>query len=230
MTANDNTSLRSRVWQACGQFLIALIVLMLLPAWTLHYWQAWLYWLLFAAVMLPMTSYFLKHDPKLVERRMVAGPGAETEKSQKLIMTAASACIVLLFVVPGLDHHFQWSAVPGAIVAVGDAGFVLGYVMIFFVLKQNSYAAATIVTGADQPVISTGAYALVRHPMYASALVMFGFTPLALGSYWSLLLIVPLAAVLAWRLIDEERILRRDLPGYAAYCGKVHYRLIPGLW
>jgi protein-S-isoprenylcysteine O-methyltransferase Ste14 len=230
MTANDNTSLRSRVWQACGKFLIALIVLMLLPAWTLDYWQAWLYWLLFAALMLPMTLYFLEHDPALVERRMAAGPGAEKEKSQKIIMTLASICIVALFVVPGLDHLFGWSAVPTWLVLVGDLGFVAGYLFIFVVLKENSYASATIETGRDQPVIATGPYAFVRHPMYSGALLMFGATPLALGSYWGLLLVIPLAAVLAWRLIDEERFLIRQLRGYVAYRQDVRYRLIPGIW
>lgn len=222
--------LRSRALQSTAQFRIALLVILFLPAWTLHYWQAWLYWVLFAALTIPVSLYFLKHDPALVERRMAAGPAAETEPAQKVIMTAASVCIVLLFAVPGLDHLFGLSAVPTAFVLMADALFVLSYIFIAIVLKENSYATATIRADQDQPVITTGPYSLVRHPMYSGALVMFGTTPLALGSYWALLLVIPLIAVLSWRLLDEERVLLRDLPGYADYRNKVAYRLVPGVW
>ncbi len=230
MNANDNTSLRSRALRSTAQFLVVLLVLILLPAWTLHYWQAWLYWLLFTAMSAWMTLYFLKYDPALVSRRMAAGPRAEKERSQKIIMTAASACIIALFAVPGLDHLFGWSTVPTAIVLLGDFGFLLGYFFVFIVLRENSYAAATIGTDKDQPVIATGPYAVVRHPMYSGVIIMFGATPLALGSYWGMLLIIPLIAILAWRLLDEERLLLRDLPGYADYGNKVTYRLVPGVW
>lgn len=230
MNANDNTCLRDRALQSTVQFLVALLVILLLPAWTLRYWQAWLYWALFAALTVGISLYFVKHDPALVERRMSAGPAAETEPTQRVIMTAASVCIALLFAVPGIDHLLKWSSVPVALVLIGDALFVAGYAFIAVVLHENSYAAATVRAARDQPVISTGPYAYVRHPMYSGAAVMFGGTPLALGSYWSLLLVVPLITVLAWRLTDEERVLRRDLPGYIAYCADVPYRLVPGVW
>jgi protein-S-isoprenylcysteine O-methyltransferase Ste14 len=229
MTADD-PALRRQALQATAQFLVALAVLLLLPAWTLLYWQAWLYLVVFGTASIWATLYFLKHDPALVVRRMAAGPGAEKEKSQKRIMTAASACIIALFVVPGLDHLFGWSAVPTPIVLLADIGVVLGYYIIFIVLKENSYASATIETGRDQLVVATGPYALVRHPMYSGALIMFGATPLALGSYWGLLLVIPLAGVLAWRLFDEEQFLIRKLRGYVAYRQDVRYRLIPGIW
>jgi len=97
-------------------------------------------------------------------------------------------------------------------------------------MKQNSYAASTVTVEPDQPVISTGLYGLVRHPMYSGALLLLIAMPLALGSSWTLLLLVLLIPLLAWRLLDEERVLKRDLPGYADYCLRVRSRLIPGIW
>ena len=102
--------------------------------------------------------------------------------------------------------------------------------MFFVVLKQNSYAASTIRIEAGQPVVSTGTYAIVRHPLYSGALLLLVFTPLALGSYWTLLVLLPVVPVLAWRLLDEERFLKHNLPGYADYCNRVRYRLIPWVW
>lgn len=229
-TPQASPELRRRTLESSAKFIVALGVIIVLPSLSLTYWQGWLYWALFAAFTIGGSLYFLKYDPALVERRLAVGPTAETEKSQKIIMSAASVCVVLLFALPGLDHLFGWSHVPAWLVIAADIAVMLSYGLVCYVLSVNSYAAATITTGADQPVISTGPYAYVRHPMYSGALLMFGLTPLALGSYWSLLLVIPLAAVFAWRLLDEERVLKRDLPGYAAYCDKVRYRLVPGVW
>ena len=161
---------------------------------------------------------------------MAVGPTAEKEPAQKIIMTITSIGFLLLMVVPGFDYRWHWSAVPQWLVLAADGCIVASFVILFVVMKQNSYAAATIRVEADQPVISTGVYALVRHPMYAGALPLLVFTPLALGSYWALLVLIPLLPVLIWRLIDEERFLSRNLPGYDEYCRQTRYRLIPGVW
>jgi protein-S-isoprenylcysteine O-methyltransferase Ste14 len=161
---------------------------------------------------------------------MSAGPAAETQPKQKLIMALTSICFLLLIILPGLDHRLSWSAMPSWLSIVGDAGVAASFLAIFRVLRQNSYAAATIQVEANQPVVSTGAYAIVRHPMYAGALPMFVFTPLALGSYWALPVLVPMISALVWRLLDEERYLKEHLPGYSEYCRQVRRRLIPGLW
>jgi protein-S-isoprenylcysteine O-methyltransferase Ste14 len=229
MTA-DTPDLIRRSMRSTAVFLVAMAVMLFLPAWTLRYWQAWLFLIVFSAICGAGTLYFIKHDPALIERRLSVGPGAEKEASQKIIMTAASVCIVLLYVVPGLDRHFGWSHVPPALVVLGDIGVLLGFLGIFRVFKENSYASATVEIGKEQRVIDTGPYAFVRHPMYTAALLMFAATPLALGSCWALLLIIPLTGVLAWRLSDEERFLIRNLPGYAAYRQRTRYRLIPWVW
>jgi len=211
-------------------FTLASAVLLFLPAWTPAYWQAWLFLVLFTALCLAGLFYFIRHDPDLVERRLAGGPAAEQERSQRIIMTGLSACIALIYVVPGFDRHFHWSSVPVAVVLLGDLSVVVGFLAIFRVLAENTYASSRVETSAGQTVIATGPYAHVRHPMYAAALIMFGAMPFALGSYWALLVMVPMVGLLICRLLDEERVLRRDLPGYTDYCRTVRYRLVPGLW
>lgn len=219
-----------RAWLRQSISLPIFFALMLVPAGTLAYWQAWVYGILFAATSIGIGIYFLKHDPKAIARRMEVGPRAEQEPAQKVIMTLVLAGFVLLIVVPGFDHRWHWSNVPVWLALLANAFAVLGLLGTALVLKQNSYAASTIRVEEGQPVVSTGLYAVVRHPMYSFALLLVVFTPLALGSYWTLLLVVPLVGVLAWRLLDEERFLRHNLPGYAEYCERTRYRLIPGVW
>jgi protein-S-isoprenylcysteine O-methyltransferase Ste14 len=222
--------LARRAFKSTAGFLLAMAVMLFLPAFTLRYWQGWLFLLVFAVMCASGTLYFLKRDPELVARRMAVGPAAETEPTQKRIMTFASACVMAIIIVPALDHHFGWSSVPASIVILADAALVLSFLAIFRVFAENSFAAATVRTAPEQRVIDTGPYALVRHPMYSAAVPMFGATPIALGSWWGLVLMIPLVAMLAWRLSDEEQFLLRDLPGYAAYREHVRYRLLPGIW
>jgi protein-S-isoprenylcysteine O-methyltransferase Ste14 len=226
----NDTDIRSRAWRANGLFLPAMWLVLFLPAWTLDYWQAWLYWLIYAVGTVIGTAYFLRRDPKLIERRLTIGPAAEKEPKQKLIMSAASIIFILTLVIPGIDHRLHWSDLSPWPALLGEAGVLAGYAIVAATVLQNSYAAATIRVEAEQPVVSTGLYAIVRHPMYSGSLLMLGLTPLALGSAWGLLMIVPIFAGLSWRLIDEERVLKRDLPGYEDYCRKVRYRLVPFVW
>ena len=224
------STLGPRALTGLGKFAIALAVLIFLPAWSLTYWQGWLYLIVFCGTCFATTMYFLLTDPALVQRRLEAGPTAEREPSQQIIMGIASLGFVLLIVIPALDYRWHWSAVPVWLVLVADLGVVLSFFLIVLVLRQNSYAAATIQVEAGQPVVSSGVYGVVRHPMYAAALPMFVFTPLALGSYWGLLPVLLVLPAILWRLLDEEAYLRRHLPGYAEYCSRTRFRLIPGLW
>jgi protein-S-isoprenylcysteine O-methyltransferase Ste14 len=211
-------------------FVLALGALLFLPAWTLAFWQGWVYWLIFSGALLAITAYFLKTDPALVERRLRAGPAGEKEKVQTVIQSLTSLVLCALLVVPGLDRHFGWSHVPVAAVGVADALVVVAFLMFVAVFKANTYTSGIVEVDANQEVISSGPYALVRHPMYAGALLLFLATPLALGSWWDLLVVVPMAAALIWRLLAEERFLSDQLSGYQAYCARVRSRLLPGLW
>jgi protein-S-isoprenylcysteine O-methyltransferase Ste14 len=204
--------------------------LVFLPAWTFDYVQAWVFTAVFFGCSLAITAYLAVKDPKLLERRMRAGPGAETEPSQKLIMAVALLAIGALPVVSAIDHRLGWSQVPPSIVVLGNLLIITAYVGFYFVFRENTYGAATIQVAEGQKVISTGPYAVVRHPMYSWALVMLLGIPLALGSWWGLVMLVPALAVLVWRLRDEERFLTRKLPGYADYMRKTPQRLVPRVW
>lgn len=209
---------------------VVLAAMLFLPAGSLGFWQAWLYLSLFFAATLSITLYFLRHDPALIERRMSAGPVAEQERSQKIIQSVAGVLWCALIVVPGLDHRFQWSAVPAPMVVSADVVFVLGFLLVFFVFRENSHAASVVTVETNQPVVSTGLYGVIRHPMYAGAMFAFIVTPVALGSWWGLLVAVPFAGVIVVRLLYEERYLSAHLTGYDAYCRHVRYRLLPRVW
>ena len=219
-----------QAWPRQLVFLIFMAAVLFVPAGTLNFWQAWLFLAVFAACTVMVGLYFVMHDPALVERRMKVGPVAEQEPRQRLILSLLLAGLLLMLIVPGFDRRWHWSNVPGWLSILAEIGMAASFVLFFFVMKQNSYAAATVRVEGEQKVISTGLYGVVRHPMYMATLPLMIAIPLVLGSYWTLLLVIPLLPVLAWRLLDEERVLRRDLPGYADYCRRVRYRLIPGVW
>jgi protein-S-isoprenylcysteine O-methyltransferase Ste14 len=219
--------------KALGGLLVVLIVmgaLLFLPAGTLDYWQAWAFLAVWGALGLAVTVYLMKNDPKLLERRMHGGPTAEKETSQKIIMWIVSIGFVAILVVSALDHRLHWSSVPPDAAIAGDALVALGWLLIFFVFKENTFTSATIELAADQKVISTGPYAIVRHPMYSGALIYLLGIPIALGSWRGLFVVILMLPALVWRLFDEETFLAKNLPGYSEYRDKVTYRLVPFIW
>jgi len=223
-------SLETRAWLALALLAIVVALLLFVPAGTVRYWQAWVYLAIFIGASGLTTLYLLRTDRALLERRMRGGPTAEKRPAQKLIMVFTSMGFIALLVVPALDHRFGWSAVPLPVVVAGDALVAIGFYFISRVYRENTFTAATIQIAENQTVISSGPYAIVRHPMYASGLLYFFGTPLALGSYWGF---VPLAATLPfliWRLLDEERFLAKNLRGYAEYQRRVRHRLVPFVW
>src|SRR5262249_15329880 len=194
-----------------GTFLF--IALIFWPAGTFHYWQGWVFLATFAASTVGFTVYLVIYDRPLLERRLKAGPQHERERSQKVIVSLILLAFVLSIILPALDYRYAWSRVPPWVSILGDAGILLSFLFIFWVTGVNSFAASNIRVEEDQSVIDTGPYAYVRHPMYAGAIWLFAGMPLALGSWWSVGLVVPMMPVLLWRLLDEERILQRDLLG-----------------
>jgi protein-S-isoprenylcysteine O-methyltransferase Ste14 len=224
------SSLHRRAFGGLAILVLVTGALLFAAAGTFDYWQAWAFLAIYFTVSLAITLYLVKKDPALLARRMSGGPFAEKEPSQRIIMSFASIGFIGLLVLPGLDRRLGWSQMPAYVAIAGDILMVLGWIGIFFVFRENSYSSATIELAADQRVISTGPYALVRHPMYAAALVMLLGMPIALGSWWGVLTMAAVVPAVVWRLLDEERFLARNLPGYAEYQSKVRYRLLPLAW
>ena len=215
-----------------GLFILLLVIaaLLFLAAGSIAYWQAWAFLLVFGLSALAITLYLMKRDPALLERRMQGGPFAEKQTSQKIIQTIAAIMFLGMLVVPGLDHRFAWSTVPISFVVAGDVLVAIGFLIIFFVYKENSFASATIELYPEQKVISRGLYALVRHPMYMGAIFLCIGMSLALGSWWGLPVFLLFIPALLWRLFEEEKFLVKNLPGYSDYRNRVKRRLLPYIW
>jgi protein-S-isoprenylcysteine O-methyltransferase Ste14 len=224
------TNLDAKAWLGLAAFAVVMGLLLFVTAWTLRYWQAWVYLSIFTGTSVLTTLYLMRHDRALLERRIRGGPTAERRPAQRVIMLCTSIAFVALLVVPALDFRFRWSAVPLGGVVAGDLLVVIGFYLIFRVYRENTFTSATIEVAENQKVISTGPYAIVRHPMYASALLYLLGTPLALGSYWGLVALGAMMPFLLWRLYDEERFLAKNLPGYTEYQKRVRHRLLPFVW
>lgn len=204
--------------------------MLFLPAGTFNYWQAWVFLVVFALSTLIPSLYLLRTNPVALERRMRTGPVAEARPVQKVVIVVLSLSLVALIVVSVLDHRFGWSPVPTTICLAGDVLVAVGLGISMLVVIQNGYAASTITVESGQKLVSTGLYALVRHPMYTGTIIMTLGTPLALGSYWGLVFVIPCLLGLAVRIGDEEQLLSQELDGYRDYALQVHYRLVPCVW
>jgi protein-S-isoprenylcysteine O-methyltransferase Ste14 len=212
-------------------FAFALIMLALFwPAGTFDYWQAWVFLGVFVTLAVIHTIYMGVTNPAALRRRMNVGPSHETRPVQKVVSAGVGLTFYALLVAAGFDHRFGWSALPPPLVFVGNVLVVVGLGIAMLVVVQNNYAAANITVEADQAVVSTGLYGLVRHPMYFGSLIMMVGTSLALGSYWGLVLVAVMAMLFAVRIVDEEKALTDGLSGYREYTRKVQSRLVPHVW
>ena len=221
-------ALRKQVIIRFGSAVFVIPVILFALAGTLHYWQGWLYWAILLTPILFVVSYFLKNDPELLERRMKF---QEKEPEQRMIILLSSAVFVAGFLAIAIDLRMHGlNQVPPSLVLTADAAVFLGYGLIFWVFKENSYASRTIEVVEGQKVITTGPYSIIRHPMYLGFLVMYQLTPITLGSWWAMPVFSLIIPLLVWRIYNEEKVLLRDLPGYYEYCQKRRYRLLPLIW
>ncbi|MFD0697672.1 methyltransferase family protein [Paenibacillus sp. GCM10027628] len=220
--------LKKKVYFRTLLFSIVFFTFLFLPAGSLNFWEAWIYFVIFLGSTFFINGYFLKRDPELIERRTNS---KEKEKEQKIFQTISGITFFVgLLIIPGLDYRFGWSSFPLFIVFVADVIILLGFSIVFLVFKENSYTSAIIEVTENQKVISTGPYALVRHPMYTGAIFIILFTPLALGSIWALIPSISIIIFIVLRLLNEEKVLLKELKGYEDYCKKTRYHLIPFIW
>jgi protein-S-isoprenylcysteine O-methyltransferase Ste14 len=230
MKIKENTLKNSKL-KSIFRFLLLFVfigLLFFLPAGSLNYLEAWIYCIILFIPMSIAFIYFLRMDSGLLKRR---GNTIEHEKEQKIIRFLFTFLFLIGFVIPGLDYRFNWSDVPLYIVLISDCFVLLGYLIIFLTLKENSHASSIIEVGKEQKVISSGPYKIVRHPMYSGGLLILLFTPIALGSYWALIVfILCTPSFFILRIIYEEKFLIDNLSGYKVYCQKTKYRLVPFIW
>lgn len=203
-------------------------LLFFLPAGTFDFWQAWLF--ILAAILLPMLlifGYFFLVDPAFMARRFKM---RESQSEQKWIVAGTLLPFLLGYILPGLDRRFGWSNVPLWLIIAAYVLIWLGYTVMFLSFRANRYAARVVEVMQGQTVTSTGPYAVIRHPYYLGALPMYILAPLALGSWWGMLPALLILPFIALRILNEEQVLARDLPGYAEYMQKTRWRLLPGVW
>ena len=223
-------SLNVKAWLGLFFLALAMALLVFIAAGTLRYWQGWLFLAVFFASGVSHTLYGMKNDPALLERRLAGGPTAERSSTQRTIMLFISLGFIGLLVVPALGWRFGGGALPLAAVIAGNALITVGFFIVFLAFRENTFAAANVDIFPGQRVVSSGPYAVVRHPQYAGAFLYLLGIPLALGSWWGVIVFAAMVPVLIWRLFDEERVLTAGLPGYAEYRSRVRFRLIPGLY
>jgi protein-S-isoprenylcysteine O-methyltransferase Ste14 len=220
---------KAKMWLKTVVTFVIIGLVLFLTAGTFNYWQAWIF-LGVSAVSNGLLTLSITRSPTLLENRSKYGPAAEQRTTQRIILLCAGIPAIATFIIPALDRRFGWSNVPYWLSIAGDFLVLVGLWMVFRVFKANPFGSATIEIANDQTVISTGPYAIVRNPMYASAAVYLIGVPLALGSWWGLIAALLTTLGLVWRLLDEEKFLAQDLPGYAEYCAQVHWHLIPRIF
>lgn len=209
-----------------GAFFVFCLVFFL-PAGTLRYWQAWMYMAILLVPMALVVVLFLKKDPEVLERRMRTG---EKEKTQKKIVSFGALPFVIGMLLPGFDRRWGWSSVPAALSVFAAVMVLLGYLVFVRVMMENRYLSRVVEVDRGQRVVTTGPYAVVRHPMYAGTIPLYLFTPLALGSIWAVIPFALTVVIFPIRILNEEKVLLRELPEYREYMEKTRFRLIPGIW
>jgi protein-S-isoprenylcysteine O-methyltransferase Ste14 len=223
----DTGAIKKRALLLFPAAFAAISLMFFLTAGTLDYWQGWVYLAILFIPVIFVVAYFLKNDPEFLERRMKL---KEKQAKQQLVVKLSGIIFLIGFLLPGFDRRFGWSSVPPELVIAADVVVFLGYLFIFLVFRENSFAGRTIEVVKGQKVISTGPYSIIRHPMYLGTIFMWAATPIALGSYWAFPVFLLVAPLLILRIQNEEEVLRRELPGYTEYCKKTRYRLLPFVW
>ena len=217
-------------FQAFGKFFFGLLLvglLLFVPAGTINYPNAWLLIGILFVPMLVAGIVMMFRDTELLKKRLNA---KEKEKEQKAVLILSGLMFLSAFIVAGLNFRFQWIVIPSWLVYMAAAVFLAAYLMYAEVLRENAYLSRTIEVQDNQKVIDTGLYGVIRHPMYCATLFLFLSMGIVLGSPISFVILLAYIPIIALRISNEEKVLKRNLPGYEEYCKRVKYRVVPLIW
>ena len=202
-------------------------LLSFIPAGTLSYWNGWLLIGIYVLSYTPIQLYFAKNDPALFEKRQIRG---EKNIMDQIVSAMMGLLFISINIVSGLDYRFHWSKVPIILSIIFSLVSIFGFLLLFLVWKQNSYASKIIEIQEEQKIIDTGLYSIVRHPMYLACTIIYLFNPIILGSWYAFIPAILVPIFLGKRIRNEEVVLQKGLKGYDLYMKKVRYRLIPFIW
>ena len=222
--------MKNLFFQAISKFILGVVLvgaLHFIPAWSFHYWNAWLFMGILFVPMFIAGLVMLWKNPQLLQKRLDA---KEKESEQKSVIALSGLMFLAAFIVAGLDWHFGWTKMPVWVVWAAAGLFLLSYLLYAEVLRENTYLSRTIEVQENQKVIDTGLYGIVRHPMYMATMVLFLSMPLVLGSIFSFIIMLVYIPIIAKRIRNEEKVLEEGLPGYVEYKQKVKYKVIPFIW
>ena len=217
-------------FEAIFKFLLGVVligILIFVPAGTFDYINGWIFMGVLFIPMFIVGIILMVKNPKLLASRLNA---KEKQKAQGSIIKLSGLMFIVGFILAGLDYRFKWIELMDIITYIAIVIFLLSYIMFAFVLKQNTYLARTIKVEEGQKVISSGLYGIVRHPMYTATIFLFLAMPLILGSLISFFVFLFYPILIIFRILNEEKVLEKELDGYIDYKKKVKYRIIPFIW
>ena len=220
--------LRQSIWSGVV-FLLFLGIIIFLPAGDIRWVKGWLMIVVFVALTIPSMVYIRRVNPEIFAARRRIQPG--TKGWDRVLLMVLLPTMLAIYPVAALDDgRFHWSRVPLWLVVVGYLLLTTSWCLFMWVESVNKFAEPGVRVHAEQKVIDTGPYAIVRHPMYMGVPSFSVGTALALGSYWALVPAALLLPILVGRTAMEDRTLLEELAGYKQYASRVRYRLLPGVW
>lgn len=217
-------------FQAIIKFIMGVLLiglLLFIPANTIYYWNAWLFLGLLFVPMFIVGIVLMIKNPELLRKRLNA---REKENEQKQVIAVSGLMFLLGFIIAGLNYKYNWIVIPNIVVIISSILFILAYILYAEVLRENTYLSRTIEVQENQKVIDKGLYRVVRHPMYAITILLFLTMPLILGSIVSFMIFLAYPIIISKRIKNEEKVLEKELLGYAEYKKKVKYKIIPFIW
>ena len=217
-------------FEAIIKFLLGIVLvglLIFIPAGTINYLKGWIFMVVLFIPMFIVGIIMMIFNPRLLASRLNA---KEKQKEQGIVIKLSGLMFIIGFIIAGLDFRFNWFQLPIEVTYIASIIFIIGYLIFAEVLRENTYLSRTIKVDKDQQLIDKGLYGVIRHPMYFATILLFLSMPLILGSIFSFVIFLIYIPLIAIRVVNEEKVLEKELNGYLEYKKKVKYRIIPFIW